>query len=197
MDLPAQIGLGVGSLVATTVLCRFFYVAMEAPEQMNLGLANGALPKGWGARLYLGLVVLSWLAFTYSGAQAILFWLFGGEAVMFASFMALLSVQILIHVERSAYLLTNYRRTLTVREKLEQFITYATTPSQADIESYREKATSAETLEDRGAYQDIARMAAALAERDAKLGDYAVEQYRRKAARQAGADTNGGDNVHP
>ena len=95
-----------------------------------------------------------------------------------------MSLGLLTHIERSAYILTGYHRISKVRKELEQLVKYATIPSQVTIEGFQEKATSAETGEERDAYRELARLAAALAERDTKLCEYAVSQAQRQAAEQ-------------
>jgi|GEM_PF-3769015 len=184
MELPIQIALGTCLLAAGAVLLHFFYVAMKSPEEIRLGLAS-ELPKSWGGRLYLGIVVLSWLSFAFSGAYGLLSWLPSEGALTLAGLIALMSLGLLTHIERSAYILTSYRRTLKVREGLEQLVKYATIPSQGTIESLQEKAASAETGEERDVHRELARLAAALAERDTKLCEYAINQAQREATEQA------------
>lgn len=186
MDLTTQLAVGTALLISASVLAHFFYVAMKSPEEMHLGLAS-ELPKSWGGRIYLGIVVLSWLAFAFSGAYGLLSWLPGEGALTLAGLAAVMSLGLLTHVERSAYILTGYRRILKVRKELEQLVKYATIPSQGTIEGFQEKAKSAETGEERDAYRELARLAAALAERDTKLCEYAVSQAQREASEQADA----------
>ena len=150
---------------------------------MSLGLASD-LPKSWGGRIYLGIIVVSWLAFAFSGAYGLLSWLPGEGALTLAGLVAFMSLGLLTHIERSAYILTGYHRISKVRKELEQLVKYATIPSQVTIEGFQEKATSAETGEERDAYRELARLAAALAERDTKLCEYAVSQAQRQAAEQ-------------
>jgi hypothetical protein len=130
---------------------------------------------------------LSWLAFAFSGAYGLLHWLPFELSAFFASGVALVSLELLAHLERSAYVLNNYRRTLKVRKELEELIEYASIPSQRTIEGFQEKAKSAETLADRDAYLELARLAAVLAARDTRLCEYAVSEAQRKAAEEAEA----------
>ncbi|MFY0729864.1 hypothetical protein [Pseudomonas sp. NFX15] len=186
MELPVQIAAGAALLVGTCVLARFFYVAIKAPEAMSLGL-DSELPRSLGSRIYLGLVVISWVAFAFSGAHGLLSWLPEESAEGLASLIAFLSLFLLVQIERSAYTLQAFRRVLRVRRELEQLIKYATVPSQGIIEGFWEKARSAETASDREAYAELAELASALAERDNQLCDYVVSQVRREVAELAEA----------
>lgn len=181
MELSLQVAAGVVLLTGTAVLVHFFYVALRAPEDMSLGLTDQRFPASWGGRAYLGLVVLSWVAFAFSGAYGLLTWLPGEEAVILASLVAFLSIGLLIHLERSAHIVHRNRRTMKVRSELEQLIQYAIIPSQGTIDNFQEKAKSAESVADREAYAELAGIASVLSERDKKLCEYAVSQAQREA----------------
>ena len=174
MELPLQVAAGVALLTGTAVLAHFFYVALHAPEDMSLGLTDQRFPASWGGRAYLISVVLSWVAFAFSGAYGLLAWLPGEGAVTLSGLVAFLSLGLLIHLERSAHVLHSYRRNMKVRRELEQLIKYATIPSQGTIDNFQEKAKSAETVVEREAYAELAGVASVLSKRDKKLCEYSV-----------------------
>ena len=185
MELPLQVAAGVALLTGTAVLAHFFYVALHAPEDMSLGLTDQRFPASWGGRAYLSLVVLSWVAFAFSGAYGLLAWLPGEGAVTLSGLVAFLSLGLLIHLERSAHVLHSYRRNMKVRRELEQLIKYATIPSQGTIDNFQEKAKSAETVVEREAYAELAGVASVLSKRDKKLCEYSVSQAQREASERA------------
>lgn len=185
MDISHQVTVGIALLTGTAVLAHFFYVALRAPEDMSLGLTDQRLPASWSGRAYLGLVVISWLAFAFSGAYGLLKWLPGEGAVTFAGLVAFLSLGLLVHLERSAHILNSYRRTKKVRGEIEQLIKYATIPSQGTIDNFQEKVKSAESVAEREAYGELVGVAKALAERDKKLCEHAVSQAQRESTESA------------
>lgn len=188
MELPTQIVVGSALLLGAGVLSHFFYVAIKTPENMNLGIAKeGYFPRAFAARIYLGLVVISWATFAFSGAYGLLFWLPDTSALTLASVVAFLSLGLLEHVERSAYVLHAYRRERWVSNEFDKLINSGTIPSESLIEGFRKKSKSEVVISDRDGYAEMAELASALAKRDKKLCEYAVIQAHREAAEQADA----------
>ena len=175
METSLQVAAGVALLTGTAVMAHFFYVVLQAPEKMNLGLLTPQLPKSWGQRTYLALVILSWMAFAYSGSYGLLKWLLGKDTMGFAMMVTLLSLGLLTHLERSAHEIHNYRRTRKVLQELDLLIMNATIPSQGTIDNFRQKSNSASTVAEREAYADLAVVASGLT----KLCEYAVSQAQR------------------
>lgn len=186
MQLPTQIAAGAAFLSGACVLAHFFYVAIKAPEAMSLGFAS-EFPRSLSSRVYLGLVVVSWVAFALSGAYGLLSWLPGDGARLLTVLVAFLSLGLLAQIERWAYTQRAYRSALRVRRELEHLIEFATIPSQSTIDIYREKARSSGSASDREAYAELAELATALANRDKQLQAVAVSQFQREAAGQAKA----------
>lgn len=185
MDISHQVAAGIALLTGVAVLVHFFYVALSSPEDMSLGLTNQRFPASWSGRVYLGLVVISWVAFTFSGAYGLLKWLPSEGALTLAGLVAFLSLGLLEHLERSAHILHSYRRTMKVRIELEQLINYATIPSQRTIDNFQERAKFAETVAESEAYEELVGIATVLSERDKKLCEHAVSQVQREATERA------------
>ena len=180
METSLQVAAGVALLTGTAVMAHFFYVVLQAPEKMNLGLLTPQLPKSWGRRTYLALVILSWMAFAYSGSYGLLKWLLGKDTMGFAMMVTLLSLGLLTYLERSAHEIHNYRRTRKVLQELDLLIMNATIPSQDTIDNFRKKSNSASTVAEREAYADLVVVASDLT----KLCEYAVSQAQRKVTKR-------------
>ena len=178
METSLQVAAGVALLTGTAVMAHFFYMALQTPEKMSLGLEK--FPKSWGRRTYLGLVILSWMAFAYSGSYGLLKWLFGKETHEVALLVAFFSVGLLIHLERSAHEIHNYRRTRIVLQELDRLIMNATIPSQRTIDNFRQKSNSANIVAEREAYADLAVVASDLI----KLCEYALSQATHKTVEE-------------
>ncbi|MDP1637242.1 MAG: hypothetical protein Q8K74_00275 [Candidatus Nitrotoga sp.] len=180
METSLQVAAGVALLTGTAVMAHFFYVVLQTPEKMNLGLLTPQLPKSWGRRTYLALVILSWMAFAYSGSYGLLKWLLGKDTMGFAVMVTLLSLGLLTYLERSAHEIHNYRRTRKVLQELDLLIMNATIPSQDTIDNFRKKSNSASTVAEREAYADLVVVASDLT----KLCEYAVSQAQWKVTKR-------------
>lgn len=180
MDLPLQIAAGILAIAGFAVLFHFLYTASSAPEKINLGLVYDR-KHTTGSRIYLVSVVASWAAFAFSGAYGFLSWSLEEHAIGASTLVALWSLPLLIHIERSAYAQHALRRSALIRRELEQLIRHATIPSRGIIEKYSDKAKSAESLAEREAHAELSHLAAMLADRDNKLCEYAVSQAQREA----------------
>ncbi len=105
----------------------------------------------------------------------------------FAGIVAFLSLGLLVHIERSAYVQHKYQRTLLIRLELERLIKYATIPSESTIHDFIEKSKSAESVAEQEAYYQLAKIAEALAKRDTTLCNNAVSKVLRETEEQAEA----------
>lgn len=181
MELSLQVTLGLLVAIGSIGLANFFHAALSAPERMSLGLATTNLPSSIGGRVYLGIVVVSWIAFAFTGSYGLLIWLPANQAIELSCLVAFLSLALLVHIERSAYILNEYRSALKVTEELKELIRYATIPSQQKIDDFQEKSRTAETLAERDAYAELMPLVIKLAARDKDLCDYAVAKAQRDA----------------
>jgi hypothetical protein len=181
MELSLQVTFGLLVAIGSIGLANFFHAALSAPERMSLGLATTNLPSSLGGRVYLGIVVVSWIAFAFTGSYGLLIWLPANQAIELSCLVAFLSLGLLVHIERSAYILNEYRSALKVSEELKELIRYATIPFQQKIDDFQEKSRTAETLAERDAYAELMPLVIKLAERDKDLCDYAVAKAQRDA----------------
>jgi hypothetical protein len=173
MDLPIQLAAGAGTITGAGLLAHFFYTAIYAPENMDLGMANNRRHTA-GSRAYLAGVAISWAAFAFSGAYGLLAWLPGGGAIAGALIVAFLSLALLTHIEQSAYATHALRRSIVIQQQLKKLIKYATIPSAGTVAQHQEQAKAALTLAEREAHEEVARLAALLADRDIRLCESAV-----------------------
>jgi hypothetical protein len=180
MELLFQVAAGAGVITLASVLTHFFYVAVHVPEKLNLGLAYDRRHT-FGSRAYLGLVVASWLAFAFSGAYGLLSSLTSEAALGLAGLVALASLGLLTHIERSAARAYSLRRSTLICRELENLIARPGPLSESTIAMHQEKAGSAESLVERGAHEALAILVTQFAERDTKLCELAVERALREA----------------
>lgn len=180
MELLFQIAAGAGVITLASVLTHFFYVAVHVPEKLNLGLVYDRRHT-FGSWAYLGLVVASWLAFAFSGAYGLLSPLTSEAALGLAGIVALASLGLLTHIERSAARAYSLRRSTLIRRELENLISHPGLLGESSIAMHREKAGLAESLAERDAHEALAILVAQFAERDRKLCEAVVERALREA----------------
>jgi sensor histidine kinase YesM len=144
-------------------LVHFLFYAVTAPQDVRLGFA-AKLPNSNSPWFYRYMVVGSWAAFTFTGAHSLFSWLTTGVTLVMSTIVTLLSLGLLAHIERCAYLLQAYRTACIARKEFIKSLHQAASLEETLVH-LQQKALRATTLFERAAYIEMVELASAIAAR--------------------------------
>lgn len=118
--------------IAVATLGIFIATTMLSSEPVSLGLTRDS-KKGIGARVYLVLVIVGWLAVVAVGVHGLLAWLPRGDEVRwsFGLFAAFCSLPVLFHLERVTFMRQDLNVQSVALTWIIEKLRYGDTPSDA------------------------------------------------------------------